>query len=79
MCKLFSFPVWLVLSLVWTGVVAYFGYTTAPHVPMDMSPGDPATQEALRAATSRHAIMFGLLAAVPPAIALVFGRLVCRK
>jgi hypothetical protein len=79
MCKLFSFPVWLALSLVWTGAVAYFGYTTAPHVPMDMSPNDPATQEALRAATSKHAIMFGLLAAVPPAIALVFGRLVCGR
>ncbi len=78
MCKLFSFPVWLGLSLVWTGVVAYFGYTTAPHVPMDMSPSDPATQEALRAATSKHAIMYGLLAAVPPAIALIFGRLLCR-
>ncbi len=78
MCRLFSFPVWLVLSLVWTGVVAYFGYTTAPHVPMDMSPSDPATQEALRAATSKHAILYGLLAAGPPAIALAFGRLVCR-
>mgnify|MGYP000742294281 CR=1 FL=1 len=78
MCRLFSFPVWLVLSLVWTGVVAYFGYTAAPHVPMDMSPSDPATQEALRAATSKHAILYGLLAAGPPAIALAFGRLVCR-
>lgn len=79
MCKLFSFPVWLVLSLIWTGIVAYLGYTTAPYVPMDMSPSDPATQEALRAATSKHAILFGLLAAVPPAIALVFGRLMCRQ
>jgi hypothetical protein len=78
MCKLFSFPVWLVLSLVWTGLVAYVGYTSAPHVPMDMSPTDPATVEALRAATTKHAIMYGLLAAVPPAIALVFGRLMCR-
>lgn len=78
MCKLFSFPVWLVLSLIWTGIVAYYGYTTVPYVPMDMSPSDPATQEALRAATGKHAIMFGLLAAAPPAIALAFGRLFCR-
>ena len=79
MCRLVSFPVWLVLALIWTGAVAYWGYTTVPYVPMDMSPDDPATQEALRAAMTRHAVMFGLLAAVPPAIALVFGRLLCRR
>lgn len=79
MCKLLSFPVWLGLSLVWTGVVAYLGYTSAPYVPMDMSPSDPATVEALRAATTRHALMYGLLAAGPPAIALIFGRLLCRR
>ncbi|HEX2842422.1 hypothetical protein [Hyphomicrobium sp.] len=79
MCRLFSFPMWFVLSLIWVGIVAYFGYTTTPHVPMDMSANDPATVEALRAATGKHAIMYGLLAAVPPAIALLFGRLMCRR
>lgn len=79
MCKLFSFPVWLILSLIWTGVVAYLGYTSAPYVPMDMSASDPATQEAMRAATGKHAIMYGLLAAGPPAIALIFGRFLCRR
>jgi hypothetical protein len=79
MCKMFSFPVWFVLSLIWTAAVAYYGYTTAPYVPLDVSPSDPATVEALRAATSKHAIMFGLLAAGPPAIALIFGRLLCRR
>lgn len=79
MCKLFSFPVWLVLSLIWTGVVAYFGYIHAPYAPLDISPSDTATIEALRAATTKHAIMYGLLAAVPPAIALMFGRLMCQR
>lgn len=79
MCKLFSFPVWLVLSLIWTGIVAYLGYTSAPYVPMDMSASDPATVEALRAATTKHALLYGLLAAGPPAIALVFGRILCRR
>jgi hypothetical protein len=79
MCKQFPFPLWFVASLVWTAAVAYWGFTTAPYVPMDMSPGDAATQDALRAATTKHAVMFGLLAAVPPAIALVFGRLLCRR
>ncbi|MGE0024068.1 MAG: hypothetical protein AB7S70_10620 [Hyphomicrobium sp.] len=79
MCKLVSFPVWLGLSLVWTAIVAYLGYTSAPYVPMDVSASDPATVEALRAATTKHALMYGLLAAGPPAIALVFGQLFCRR
>ncbi len=78
MSKIFSFPGWLVLSLIWTGIVAYYAYTTLPHVPMDMSASDPATVEALRAATGKHAFMFGLLAAAPPAIALLMARLLCR-
>jgi hypothetical protein len=78
MCKLFSFPVWFILSLIWCAAVAYIGYTTLPHVPLDMGGNDPATQEALRAAVQKHTIMYGLLAAVPPAIALIFGRLLCR-
>ncbi len=76
MGKVFSFPVWLALSLVWTAAVAAYGYTTAPYVPLDVSSSDPATAEAFRAALTRHAVMFGLLAAVPPAIALVLGRLI---
>ncbi len=78
MCKLFSFPVWFVLSLIWCAAVAYWGYTTLPHVPLDMGGPDAATQDALRAAVQRHTIMYGILAAVPPLIALGFGRLVCR-
>lgn len=77
MCKNF-FPIWFVASLIWTGVVAYFGFVSAPYVPMDMSASDPATIDALRTATLKHALLFGLLAAVPPAIALVFGRMLCR-
>jgi hypothetical protein len=79
MCKVFSFPAWLGLSLIWTAAVAYFGYTSAPYVPMDMSASDPATVEALRAATGKHAMTYGLIAAVPPAIALLVGRLFCRS
>ena len=77
MCKLFSFPGWLALSLIWTAGVAYFAYIGAPQVPLDMSPNDPATVEALRAATGRHAIMYGLLAAGPPAIARARARSGC--
>ncbi|WP_333794453.1 hypothetical protein [Hyphomicrobium sp.] len=79
MRRLISFPAWFVLSLIWTGIVAYLAYTTLPYVPMDMSPSDPATQDAFRATMTRHLILYGLLAAGPPAIALVFGSLLCRR
>ncbi len=79
MGKVFTFPVWLVLSLIWTGLVAYYAYTTLPHVPMDMSASDPATVEALRAATGKHAFTYGLIAAAPPALARRIGWLVCRR
>lgn len=78
MGKLFSFPVWLAVSLIWTGLVAYFGYQHAPYVPLDVSASDPVTVEALRAATLKHALMFGVLAAGPPAIALIFASLLRR-
>lgn len=78
MCKLFSFPVWFVLSVIWVGAVAYYGFLNVPYVPLDVSASDPGTVEALNRATLRHSIMFGLLAAVPPLIALLFGKLVCR-
>jgi hypothetical protein len=79
MCRLFSFPVWLVVSLIWTAAVAYYGYHTVPYTPMDVSASDPATLDALRAATQKHVILFGMLAAVPPAIALLFGSMLCRR
>lgn len=79
MCKLFSFPVWFVLSLIWTGAVAYAGFLNAPYIPLDVSANDPGTIEALNAAMLRHTLFFGVLAAVPPLIALLFGRLVCAR
>ncbi len=74
MKSVFSFPMWFALSLVWTLGVAYIGFSSAPVVPLDMSPNDPATASALKAATGRHFMMFGLMGAVPPAL---FLGLVC--
>ena len=78
MCRLFSFPVWFVASLVWTGAVAYFGFMNVPYAPLDVSASDPGTIDALNRATLRHAIVYGLIAAVPPLVALLIGRLACR-
>ena len=70
MRAIFSFPMWFAVSLVWTLGVFYIAMAGMPQVPLDMSPNDPATAEAFRAATTRHLVMFGLLGAVPPALLL---------
>jgi hypothetical protein len=64
----------VVLLLIWAGFVAYLAYGGVPRLPSDMSVSDPANVEALRVATTRHAILYGLLAVGPPAIALIFAR-----
>lgn len=73
------FAFWFVAALVWTAAVAYFGFQSMPHVPMDMSPDDPATKQALAGAMLKHVISYGGLAAVPPAIALGLIWLLGRK
>ena len=70
MSKLLSFPVWFLLALAWTGAMAYLGYTSAPYVPLDMGGADPATEQAFRAAMTRHVVTYGVLAAVPPLLLL---------
>ena len=78
MCRLLSFPTWLLISLVWVGLMAYAGYTTLPHVPLDMGGADAATNEALRLATQRHVLTYGAFAAVPPLLLLGAGLYFCR-
>lgn len=70
MSKVLSFPVWFGLALVWTGAMAYLGYTSAPYVPLDMGGADAATDQAFQAAMMRHVVTYGLLAAVPPLLLL---------
>ncbi len=79
MCAIFSFRTWFILSLIWTGVVFYLAYSTWPQVPLDISPIDPATVEAMRGALLKHALLYGLLGAVPPLIALFVGRRFCAR
>lgn len=72
-----SLGAWLVLSLLWTLGVAAAGFSAWPQIPLDVSTTDPGTLEAFRKAEFAHALRFGLLAAVPPAIALIAHRFVC--
>ena len=54
MCAVFSFRTWFILSLIWAGAMFYLAYSTWPQVPLDISPIDPATVEAMRGALLKH-------------------------
>lgn len=62
------------LAAVWIGGVAWFGWTLMPHVPLDVSAGDPATVEALQAARLRHVVVFGAIGLGPAALMIWLGR-----
>jgi len=79
MCAVFSFRTWFVLSLIWAGAMFYLAYTNWPQVPLDISPIDPATVEAMRGALLKHSLLYGLLSAGPPLIALLLGRRFCAR
>ncbi len=79
MASFCNFRTWLLASLVWTAAMAAVCYATWPVVPLDISPTDPATIEALRGALLRHALFYGALAAVPPLLALLAGRSLCAR
>jgi hypothetical protein len=79
MCRLFTIPAWLVLSLLWTGAMFYLAYASWPQLPLDISPIDPATVEAMRGAILKHSLFYGLLGAGPPLVALGLGRILCAR
>lgn len=70
MSRILSFEAWFVVAIVWTAFVAYLGLQNAPYVPLDMGGDDAATLQAFRGALFRHAITYGLIAALPPLILL---------
>lgn len=63
-----------VLSLGWIAAVAWYGWTTLPHLPLDVSGSDPATVAALQSAQMRHALLYAIVAMVPAGALLWFGR-----
>ena len=79
MCAIFNFRTWFVLSLIWAGAMFYLCYVSWPQVPLDISPLDPATVEAMRGAILKHSLFYGLLGAGVPALALFAGRFFCSR
>lgn len=64
----------LIISGIWIAAVAWFGWTSLPQLPLDVSATDPGTVEALNAARTQHALMFGAIALVPAVLVVWLGR-----
>jgi hypothetical protein len=67
------------VSLAWIGAVAGLAFVNWPHVPLDMSPIDPATVKALRSAILQHVALYGTIALAPPILSWLFARKAKRK
>lgn len=66
------------LAIVLAGVAIWRGYATWPHIPMDISAGDPATQAAFQAVVRNHVIVHGLGVLAACVLGYMIGRLLCR-
>jgi hypothetical protein len=62
------------LSLAWVLAVAALAVTSWPHLPLDMSPTDPATVAAYRGAVLRHAGLYASIALSVPLVAWLLSR-----
>jgi hypothetical protein len=66
------------LALVWVVAVAWFGWTSLPQLPLDVSASDPATLEALNAARMQHGAVFAAIALLPAIVVVAIGRWLAR-
>ena len=68
----------LIIAGIWISAVAWFGWTSLPQLPLDVSATDPGTIEALNAARTQHALMFAAIALVPAVLVVWLGRWLSR-
>ncbi|MGE5266208.1 MAG: hypothetical protein ACM3L9_02475 [Deltaproteobacteria bacterium] len=53
------------IGLGWIGAVLWYGWTTLPHLPLDVSASDPATAAALQSAQLWHVLVYAAVALLP--------------
>lgn len=68
----------IIIAVLWTAAVAWFGWTSLPQLPLDVSASDPGTIDALNAARTQHALMLGAIAFVPAVLVVWLGRWLSR-
>lgn len=66
------------VALGWIAAVAWFGWTTLPQLPLDVSASDPATLDALHAARTTHGLIHAGIALVPALALMTLGRWLTR-
>ncbi|MCB1519216.1 MAG: hypothetical protein KDJ37_01420 [Hyphomicrobiaceae bacterium] len=69
----------IVAALAWMAAIAARAYGTWPHIPMDVSAIDPATQAAFHDAVGWHLTWYGLAAVVPAGLAVMLATLLTRR
>lgn len=68
----------MLIAVIWIAAVAWFGWTSLPHLPLDVSASDPATLEALSAARMQHGALFAAIALLPALAVVAIGRWLTR-
>ncbi len=68
----------MLVALAWIAGVAWFGWTSLPHLPLDVSASDPATLDALNAARLQHGGLFAAIAVLPALAIVAIGRWLTR-
>jgi hypothetical protein len=69
---------WLVVAVLWAGVMAYACLRGWPTFPLDLPRNDPEIQAAFNRAIAAHAGRYALLALAPPLLMLILGWIVAR-
>lgn len=78
MRALLNTKTWALFSLVWVAAMAYWCWMSWPRLPLDVSSIDPETLKILEDAKWRHLASHAVAALVPPVVAYVLGRLLCK-
>ena len=65
------FMIWLAVSLAWVLAIGWMAWNSWPHLPLDISPTDPATRAAFDQAVLMHAGRHAALALLPPLLLLM--------
>jgi hypothetical protein len=69
---------WLVASVGWIAAVTIAAARGWPHMPLDVSAGDPATRAAYGRAVTAFALHHALIALLPPLALLIIGWVAAR-
>lgn len=74
-----AFGVALLVCLAWAGVVGYEAWAGWPHLSLDLSHSDPATQDAHRRAVIIHVVSHAAMGLAPLAVVCALSGLLRRR